>query len=72
MLRVANVGSEADLELIRDVLDQIGASYEHIDSEPEDHYPQTAYFQISTNLSDDAEYALARLSEERGFDAEVL
>lgn len=72
MLRVANVGSEADLELIRDALDQIGASYEHIDSEPEDRYPQTAYFQISTDLSDDAENVLARLSEERGFDAEVL
>lgn len=72
MLRVANVGSEADLEIIRDALDQIGASYEYIDSEPEDGYPQTAYFQISTELSDDAENVLARLSRDRGFEAEVL
>jgi hypothetical protein len=72
MLRVANIGSEEDLELVRDVLDQLGAAYEHIESEPEDSYPQTAYFQITTSLSDDAENLLARLSEERGFEAEAL
>ena len=71
-LRVANISSEADLELVRDALDNLGADYEHIDSEPENLYPQTAYFQISTNLADDAEALLARLSDAHGFDAEVL
>lgn len=71
-LRIANISSEADLELVRDALDSVGADYEHIDSEPEDFYPQTAYFMISTNLADDAEALLARLSDERGFDAEIL
>ncbi len=69
-LRVANIGSEADLELVRDALDSLGADYEYIDSE--DFYPQTAYFQISTSLADDAEALLARLSETHGFDAEIL
>jgi hypothetical protein len=72
MLRVANVRSEEDLELVRNALDDLGADYEHVDSEPEDSYPQTAYFQISSNLSGDAEHVLGRLSEERGFDAEIL
>lgn len=71
-LRVANIGSEADLELVRDALDSLGADYEHIDSDPEDFYPQTAYFQISTSLADAAEAILARLSEAHGFDAEIL
>lgn len=71
-LRVANIGSEADLELVRDALDSLGADYEYIDSNPEDFYPQTAYFMISTNLADDAEALLARLSETHGFDAEIL
>lgn len=73
MLRVANVGSEADLEAVRDVLDEIGAGYEHVSSEPnEDAYPQTAYFQISSGLTEDANNILARLSQERGLDAEIL
>jgi hypothetical protein len=72
MLRVANLGSEEDLELVRDALDEIGVDYEHVDSEPEDAYPQTAYFQISSDLADDVENLLIRLSEERGFDAELL
>lgn len=72
MLRVANIRSEEDLELVRDVLDQVGADYEHVDSEPEDSYPQTAYFQLSSDLSADVDNLLSRLSEEHGFDAELL
>ena len=73
MLRVGNVGSEEDLEAVRDALDEIGAIYEHVDSEPDDAtFPQTAYFQIQSSLSDDIESYLARLSEDRGFDAEIL
>ena len=72
MLRVANIRSEDDLELVRDVLDEIGADYEHVDSEPEDSFPQTAYFQISYDVSGDADNLLARLSEECGFDPEIL
>ena len=73
MLRVANVKGEDDLEAVRDALDDLGAVYEHVDSEPnEDSYPQTAYFQIQSGLSEDADAVMARLSEERGFDAEIL
>ena len=72
LLRVANIGSEEDLELVRDVLDEAGAAYEHVDSEPEESYPQTAYFQISSGLSADVDNLLLRLSEEHGFDAELL
>ncbi len=72
MLRVGNVGSEEDLEVVRDALDEIGAVYEHVESDPEDFYPQTAYFQIQSGLTEDADALLARLSEEHGFDAEIL
>jgi hypothetical protein len=72
MLRVGNIRSEEDLELVRDVLDEVGADYEHVDSEPEDSFPQTAYFQISYDVSGDADNLLARLSEEYGFDPEIL
>ena len=72
MLRVANIRSEEDLELIRDLLDETGADYEHVDSEPDDAYPQTAYFQVSSDLSADVDNLLLRLSEEYGFDAELL
>lgn len=73
MLRVANVGSEDELEAVRDALDQLGAIYEHVESEPnEDAFPQTAYFQVQSNLSEDADALLARLSEEHGLDAELL
>ena len=72
MLRVANVRSEEDLEAVRDVLDELGAEYEHVDSEPEDGYPQTAYFQLESDLTGDADAMLDRLSRERGLDAEVL
>ncbi len=72
ILRVANLKSEAELEMVRDALDEIGADYEHVDSEPEDSYPQTAYFDVSSDLADDIEYTLGKLSEEHGFDAEIL
>ena len=72
MLRVGNVGSEEDLEIVRDALDEIGADYEHVSSEPEDSYPQTAYFYVSSDLSDGVDNLLYRLSEEHGLDAEVL
>ena len=72
MLRVANIRSEEDLELVRDLLDETGADYERVDSEPDDGYPQTAYFQVSTDLSADVDNLLLRLSEEYGFDAELL
>ena len=72
MLRVGNIRSEEDLELVRDVLDEVGADYEHVDSEPEDSFPQTAYFQISYDVSGDADNLLARLTEEYGFDPEIL
>ena len=73
MLRVDNVKNEEDLEAVRDALDELGADYEHVDSEPvEDSFPQTAYFQIQSDLSEDADNLLARLSEEYGLDAEIL
>ena len=46
VLRVGNIRSEDDLELVRNLLDEMGADYEHVDSDPEDSFPQTAYFQI--------------------------
>ena len=72
MLRVGNVRTEEDLEAVRDAMDELGADYEHVRSEPEDAYPQTAYFYVSSDLSEDADNLLFRLSEEHGFDAEIL
>jgi hypothetical protein len=73
MLRVDNVKKEDDLEAVRDALDELGALYEHVDSEPgEDTFPQTAYFQLESDLTGDADVLLERLSEEHGLDAEVL
>jgi len=73
MLRVDNVAREEDLEVVRDALDELGADYEHVDSEPdEDTFPQTAYFYVPDNLADNISALMERLSEERGFDAEVL
>ena len=72
MLRVGNVRREEDLEIVRDALDEIGADYEHVRSEPEDSYPQAAYFYVSSDLSEDADNLLYRLSDEHGFDAELL
>ncbi len=73
MLRVANVGDEAALESVRDVLDRLGVDYEHLRSEPdEDRFPQTAYFYVPDDATEEVERALAGLSGEHGFDAEVL
>jgi hypothetical protein len=73
MLRVANVGDEAAMESIRNVLDQLGITYEYVRSEPdEDRYPQTAYFYVPDDAAENVEQALAHLSPEHGFDAEVL
>ena len=73
MLRISNVGEEAALESIRDALDRLGVDYEHIRSEPdEDYYPQTAYFYVPDASADEVDRAMQQLSEEFGFDAEVL
>ena len=73
MLRVANVQSEAVLEGVRDALDVLGEDYEHIRSElGEDTYPQTAYFYVPDGSADDVDNIMQRLSEEHGFDAELL
>jgi hypothetical protein len=73
MLRVANVGDEAAMETVRDTLDQLGITYEHLRSEPDDdRFPQTAYFYVPDDSAEDVEQALAALSPEHGFDAEVL
>jgi hypothetical protein len=73
MLRVANVGREAALEGVRDALDRLGVDYEHIRSEPDEvHYPQTAYFYVPEGSADEIDKALRELSEQFGFDAEVL
>ena len=73
MLRVANVKSEAALESIRDALDRLGVDYEHVRSEPnEDYFPQTAYFSVLDDSADDVDHAMQELSEEHGFEAEVL
>lgn len=71
-LRVANVKSDEELEAVRDALDRLGAPYEHVDSEPEDSYPQTAYFQIGSDVAGDAENLLNRLAGEYGLEAEIL
>jgi hypothetical protein len=73
MLRVANVRDEAAMESIRDALDWLGVDYEHSRSEPDDdRFPQTAYFYVPDDSAGDVERALATLSGEHGFDAEVL
>jgi hypothetical protein len=73
MLRVANVGDEAAIEVVRDALDELGVDYEYIRSEPaEDTFPQTAYFYIPDDSADDVDNVMQRLAEEYGFEAEVL
>ena len=73
ILRVANVRDETAMENISDALDRLGVDYEHIRSEPdEDSYPQTAYFYVPEASVDEVDKALQELSEEFGFDAEVL
>jgi hypothetical protein len=72
MLRVENVRDEAVMESIRDALDRLGVDYEHVRSEPDDRFPQTAYYYVPDDSAEDVEWVLADLSEEHGFDAEVL
>jgi hypothetical protein len=73
MLRVGNVGDEAAMESVRDLLDQLGIDYEHVRSEPDDdRFPQTAYFYVPGVSAEDVERAFAGLATEHGFDAEVL
>jgi hypothetical protein len=73
MLRVGNVKDEATMESVRDALDNLGVDYEHLRSEPDDdRFPQTAYFYVPDDSAEDVEVALADLSGEYGFDAEVL
>ena len=73
MLRVANIGNEAAVESIRDALDLLGVDYEHVRSEPnEDYYPQTSYFYVPDDAADEVDKVMQELSEELGFDAEVL
>ncbi len=73
ILRVANVRDETAMESIRDALDRLGVDYEHVRSEPNDeYYPQTAHFYVPGDSADDVDHAMQELSEEYGFDAEVL
>jgi hypothetical protein len=73
MLRVENVRNEDALESVRDALDLLGVYYEHVRSEPDDDcFPHTAFFDVSYDSAKEVERALAALSEEYGFDAEVL
>jgi hypothetical protein len=73
MSRVANVRDEVAMESARDALDRLDIAYEHVRSEPDDdRFPQTAYFYIPDDSADDVERALVSLSQEHGFDAEVL
>jgi hypothetical protein len=72
MLRVGNVKDETAMESVRDALDRLGVDYEHLSSEPDDRFPQTAYFYVPDDSAEDVEWALANLSGEHGFDAEVL
>lgn len=72
MLRVDHVRGDADLEAVRDALDLLGVDYEHVRSEPENYYPQTAYFYVPDRDADVVDEALRRLSEERGLDAGLL
>jgi hypothetical protein len=73
MLRVENVRNEDALESIRDALDLLGVDYEHVRSAPhDDRFPQTAYFYVPDRSSEEVERTLALLSQEHGFDADVL
>ena len=73
MLRVANVGGEAALEGVRDALDRLGVDYEFVRADPdEDRFPQTAYFYVSDESTDDVETAMRELFNEYGIDAETL
>ena len=69
MLRVANVEGEYVLETVRGRVDELGVEYDHVRSEPEDEYPQTAYFNVSEDSSETIDYAVSRLSGEYGYEA---
>jgi hypothetical protein len=71
-LREGNLRDEAAMESVRDALDRLGVDYEHVRSEPDDRFPQTAYFYVPDDSAEDVEWALADLSREHGLDAEVL
>ena len=73
MLRVGNVRDEAAMESVRDVLDRLDVAYEHVRSEPDDdRFPQTAYFYVPDDSTDEVERSLVSLSQDLGFDTEVL
>jgi hypothetical protein len=73
MLRVGNVGSEQALEAVRDALDRLGVDYEFVRADPdEDRFPQTAYFYVPDESTDDVETAMRELFKEYGIDAETL
>jgi hypothetical protein len=72
MLRVDNVGDEAALEAVRDVLDRLGVDYRFARAEPdEDRFPQTAYFYVPDSAAA-VDNAMRELSGEHGLDAETL
>ena len=72
MLRVTNVRDEAAMGSVRDVLDRLDVAYEHVRSEPDDRFPQTAYFYVPDDSAEEVERSLVSLSQEHGFDTEVL
>lgn len=73
MLRVDNVGDEAALEAVRDVLDRLGVDYRFARAEPdEDRFPQTAYFYVPDATADAVDSAMGELSGRHGIDAETL
>ena len=72
MLRVANVRSEAVLEGVRDALDLLGVDYEFIRSEPGEGPSRVDDGMGVDGSADDVDNIMQRLSEEHGFDAELL
>ncbi len=72
LLRVGNVESENGIEIVRDALDQLGIEYEYVRSEPDDSYPTTVYFYVAEESVSDVDHLLGTLSEEHGYDVEIL
>lgn len=72
LLRVGGIESEDGVESVRDALDELGVEYEHSHSEPEDSYPQTAYFNVAFGSEEEVERVLGHLATEHGYDAEVI
>jgi len=54
------------------VLDRLDVASEHVRSEPDDRFPQTAYFYVPDDSAEEVERSLVSLSQEHGFDTEVL